>query len=503
MGNDAQAAWERRDLTTCVEILNRMNRLCPGDTAILIQLGKLYGLQFDYEQARLHFEKAVRLSPPGKRADALAKAGQHARDFANTELAERYLTMAVQERDATPAMFVKLAEFCERRRRMDEARDLVDRALKLDPMSPHATFAHAHLLFRNGDLDSAEQHLANLIARSSDPEIQIKSYYERGAILDRQGRFDDAMSAFESAKTLLKSTGAVHLRKRQGVLREVVRMTSDVSALHLKRWRDCESSLQPGYRLALLGGHPRSGTTLLEQVVDSHPDIVSAEETEHFSDYVGWPIQRRLPPLTPIVEFLEAAPLELLRKCRAEYIAASERYLSAPLNGRMLIDKNPSLTMRVPDLVRAFPEIRFLIALRDPRDVVLSCYMQPFLPIHEVSSSFLTLETAVDEYSCLMGVWCSVAPKLANPHLEVRYEDMVEDLEPVARRVLDFFGVPWNDTVLGFAEHASKKRVRSPTYADVTQKIFTRARGRWRNYQRYLEPYLQRLEPFVKRFGYD
>ena len=102
-----------------------------------------------------------------------------------------------------------------------------------------------------------------------------------------------------------------------------------------------------------------------------------------------------------------------------------------------------------------------------------------------------------------MNVWLAVKPLLKNPRLEVRYEDMVEDLESVARRTLDFLGVPWDDRVLGFNEHARKKLVRSPTYADVTQPVYKRARGRWRNYQKYLEPHLAGLEPFVKAFGYE
>jgi hypothetical protein len=100
-------------------------------------------------------------------------------------------------------------------------------------------------------------------------------------------------------------------------------------------------------------------------------------------------------------------------------------------------------------------------------------------------------------------MWLTLKPLIKNPFLEVRYEDMVEDLESVARRTLDFLGVPWDERVLAFDEHARKKMVRSPTYADVTQKVYKHARGRWRNYQKYLEPHLERLEPFVKAFGYE
>jgi hypothetical protein len=101
-----------------------------------------------------------------------------------------------------------------------------------------------------------------------------------------------------------------------------------------------------------------------------------------------------------------------------------------------------------------------------------------------------------------MGIWQTLKPLIKNPYLEVRYEDMVADLESVARRALDFLDVPWDAHVLDFHEHARQKRVSSPTYADVTQPVYKRAQGRWRNYEKYLAPYLDKLEPFVKAFGY-
>jgi len=102
-----------------------------------------------------------------------------------------------------------------------------------------------------------------------------------------------------------------------------------------------------------------------------------------------------------------------------------------------------------------------------------------------------------------MGIWRTLKPLLPGRYLEVRYEDMVDDLPSVARQTLEFLGVPWDDRVLGFYEHARKKMVRTPTYADVTQPVYKRAMGRWRNYQKYLEPHLEKLEPFVKAFGYE
>ena len=117
--------------------------------------------------------------------------------------------------------------------------------------------------------------------------------------------------------------------------------------------------------------------------------------------------------------------------------------------------------------------------------------------------TFLNLEGTVENYTRTMGIWRTLKPLIKNPCLEVRYEDMVDDLESVARRTLDFLGVPWDPRVLAFYEHARKKAVHSPTYADVTQPVYKRAVGRWRNYQKYLEPHLEKLEPFIKAFGYE
>ena len=268
------------------------------------------------------------------------------------------------------------------------------------------------------------------------------------------------------------------------------------------RWLNNATTLLPARRLSLLGGHPRSGTTLLEQVLDSHPDIISAEETEIFHSDAYFPLTRNLPADSPTLSVLEAASNEALQRSRNHYFDHVAKFLGQPVGDRLLIDKNPSLTFLIPALVRIFPEIKLLIALRDPRDVVLSCFMQSF-KLGPFSSPYLTLENAVTEYTAMMSLWQTVAPLLQDHSLEVRYEDMVEDLESVARKTLDFLDVPWDARVLGFDAHARQKVVRSPTYGDVTKPVYKTAIGRWRNYQKYLEPHLETLAPFARVFGYE
>ena len=203
-----------------------------------------------------------------------------------------------------------------------------------------------------------------------------------------------------------------------------------------------------------------------------------------------------------VLEVLDSAPPSLLRSSRENYFRFTELFIGKEIGDRLLIDKNPALNVLIPAVVRIFPETRFLIALRDPRDVCLSCFMQP-LALNPVSSAYLSLEGTVNQYRSVMGFWRSILPKLPNPWIEVRYEDLVNDLEKESRRVLEFLALSWNPAVLSFYEHARKKPVRSPSYLDVVSPVYKRAVGRWRNYQAYLEPYLEKLDPFLKLLGYE
>src|SRR5262249_20223826 len=136
-----------------------------------------------------------------------------------------------------------------------------------------------------------------------------------------------------------------------------------------------------------------------------------------------------------------------------------------------------------------------------PRDVCMSCFMQSLSP-NPISSSYLSLEGTVTQYLSVMGFQRTLLPRLRNPFLEVRYEELVDDLEATSRKVLGFLGVPWDERVLRFVEHAPSKSVSSPSYAEVIKPLTKRAIGRWQNYRRHLEPYLPRLEPMIKALGY-
>ncbi len=501
MFQETAEAWKRQDYQQAIETLERAAKLDPANASIHLDLGRAYGLRYNYPDAERCFEKAIRVAP--RKIDALAAAAHRCQEFGSYEMSRRYFESATQEKGATPDVFVALAELCERHAQLAQATELVERALSLDATHTPARLVRARLDRLSGRLVEAETRVREALkGADNDPWRRAKGWYELGEILDRQSRYDEAFEAFLEAKTLVRPLAANHAITLRAVQARIREMEATITASVLERWAAAAESLQPKRRIAILCGHPRSGTTLLEQVLDSHPDVITAEETHILHDEAHLPLSRGFSPETTVLEMLESAPASRLLQSRENYFRFTELYLGKPIGDKMLVDKNPALNVLIPAAVRIFPEAKFLIALRDPRDVCMSCFMQPLTP-NPVSSAYLSLDGTVTQYLSVMGFWRTMLPRLRNPHLEVRYEKLVDDLAGESRKALEFLGVPWNEQVLRFDEHARSKPLRSPSYAEVAKPVSKRAVGRWNNYRKHIEPYLARLEPMLKSLGYE
>jgi len=496
----AAAAWQRNEHDQSIEILKRASQMAPDEHRILLDLGRCYGSRFDYAAAEQCFEKAIRVSRWD--TSAFITAGTHSTVFNQHEMAKNYFERALKKNAGSPEVLVELEKIYERQNQLATATEFAEQALRLNADCRPALLARARLHRLSGQKDEAEKLLRSFVTKQDrDFWTHAEAWYELGRILDSQSRYDEAMTAFLEAKALLRPNAEKPFAIQQGIQVRMRKTAESISTDLLQRWFEAGDTLKPVHKFCVLGGHPRSGTTLLEQVLDSHPEITSAEETEIFKNEAFGPFIRG-GQIENILQILDSASPHQLQQSRENYFRLIERFLGKPIGDKLLIDKNPSLTAMIPPIIRIFPETKFLVALRDPRDVCLSCFMQA-LQLNPVSSTYLSLQTTVHEYASLMGFWRAIMPKMRNPHLEVRYEDLVEDLESMARRTLEFLGVPWDARVLGFDKHAQTKVVRSPTYADVKKPIYKGAIGRWQNYQKYLEPYLGQLEPFAKAFGYE
>lgn len=507
--HEFQVAWASRDLQECLKLLGKVLMLNPRSANALLQLGRVHGMVYEYDKAIDAFERALAVSPKEQRALVLTEAGRTAKDFYDSTIAESFFERAVEAAntvrgkhaagDAAEAKLA-LAEYLIRIRKRELSKVLVEEVLRNDPNDKTAWLLWCQL--NEDQFDRCVERL-QMIQKAENLDLKVKAGYQLAKILDKAGDYDTAMQVLVGTKAGLmvaRDPVVTHRLKIRAQLEDLVK--GFTRAKHIE-WVDTLADLGETKKLVLLAGHPRSGTTLLEQVLDSHPNAVSAEESENFSTFFYCPVMKKHGLLANILHALDDCSREGLKEYREEYFVAMERCVQQPIGSKVLIDKNPSLTPLAPAMARLFPEFKIVTMIRDPRDVVLSCFMQPFFPPDVISGNFLTLADTSTEVNFLMNTWANIRQCFEGNVCEIHYEEMVEDLEGNARNVLEFLELDWNDSVLNYDEHAREKVVRSPTADAVTEKVHTLAKNRWKNYEKHLEPFFDKLSPTLKAFCYD
>lgn len=498
----AGQAWALNQRYKTIALLTEALRREPGNRSILVDLATAYGRQRHYAKAEELLERLLERGS-GKASVYRQAAQTYAlidRPERALECYRRSLELSADHPSRVPTL-IELAHLYERRHRLDEARTAVEEAVTYDPDNEEALLAHAVLLRRAGDGAQAERKLRALVADTRRSwATRAQAWYELGQWLDDQQQYDDAFSAFTAAKRILQPRAAGFVAQSQAQLAKSREMVEMLDQSYYDRWRTPAEGDSP-YRIAALTSHPRSGTTLVEQVLDSHDQVITSDEFDVLTQWVYLPIVRKFPYSFPVLSILDQVPTAVRGQARATYWQQTEAIFDQPIGDRLLLDKNPAMTLLLPVVQWAFPEAKILIALRDPRDVILSCFMQKLQP-NPISVNWLSLADAAEYYAETMQIWLAVRRFSRGGWLEFRYEDVVADLEGQARRILDFLGLPWDDKVLRFYERAREKVVRSPTYQDVTQPVYHRAIGRWQHYAKFLEPVAEKLQPLLVEFGY-
>jgi hypothetical protein len=244
-------------------------------------------------------------------------------------------------------------------------------------------------------------------------------------------------------------------------------------------------------------GFPRSGTTMLETMLDAHPLLTGMDERTFVQDIVeelrsaGFEYPQH-------IGRIDDALADRLRDVYWRLVRMRARI--AP--GKRLVDKNPLNILRLPLIARIFPNARIILALRHPCDVVLSNYMQTFRTPAYVSLT-ASIESTARGYADTFAFWLDQVAVLAPNVLELRYEDVVDDIDAQSRRIADFVGVDWDARMVNFHERAKERGfIATPSYHQVVEPINRKGVARWERYRRHLEPAIPLLQPYIERWNY-
>jgi tetratricopeptide (TPR) repeat protein len=496
----ALRSWSSGQQSDALVLFASAVREEPNNVRAYVMLARAYAEQFQFELMEQTLERLVRRAPrhPGVHHCAGELYGA-------LKLPDRAVTNYVKAArlpGAGPPTWMELASLHERAHRLDEAEELIERTVRAGFNLPIVALVRGRIQHRQNRPEQAEATFRGLIDRvPKDSDVASQAWGELALMKDEQGDFAGALDAIEQSKRSQRTLEKPYWKVSENVNSQMREMIAAISRDDFRRWRD-ESVHFELRRTALLTGFPRSGTTLLEQMLDAHPDLVSSEER----DFIGKELLQTVVGSfgkMPLLDVLNTIGIDKISHQRQQYFRFMEYLLGEPIAGRMHLDKNPAYNLTIPLVLRFFPETRLIVALRDPRDVVLSCYLR-YLPLNAVSVNFLDVERTANRYALDMTAWLKYRELIETPWCEIRYEDTVADAEKQARRALDTLSLPWDNQVLNYRQRLLDiKRVTSPTYAAVAKPIYTRAMGRWKNYERLLEPAMKTLEPFIREFGYS
>ena len=445
--------------------------------------------QEDPEQPRIHF-----------------MAGLCAWNIGHHEEAGRYLREALRLRPDQPIAHHGLADWCLDNGDFAGALDHSERAIELGPGDPHFVVSRASILEACGRRQEAWTHVQRLLATSFRSAKMVALFARlapgtgqenaaldlinqqlvgdglapgehrmlrmaAASILDRIGRFEEAFAFAESAHGC-EPVDYNPIEIEHMVDRQIEYFTP--AKLH-----DLPRASHGSRRPVFVIGMPRSGTSLVEQILASHPQIFGAGELTEICNIAD--------RITGIEWGADAYPqcfdMLSVRAANKHALAYLESIRKLNANATFVIDKMPTNFLDLGVISTLFPDAHVIHCTRDPLDTCLSCYFTHFAIGHEHARNLRHLGAYYTHYRRLTEHWRRT---LNTPMLEVRYEDVVRDLPGQSGRMLEFLGLPWDNRCVQF--HKTERMSTTASRNQVNQPIYSRSVGRWRRYERHLGP---------------
>jgi len=459
------------------QLLKRAVEIAPDFLAAWVDLARAQAERFDLQAALASLQRADLLNPRSAQvqlqlASVLARCGRH------PEAVETY-RKAIALNPGSTAGYVGLGNTLKTIGRQAEAIDAYRRATTLKPSHSEAWWSLSNLKtlrFEDAEVTEMERQLESA-GLTDEARVQFcfalgKAYEDRGdyprafAFFDRGNRARRARESYDPVQT--------------EVINERIRGVFDAGFLE----RNAGAG-HPDPAPIFVVGLPRTGSTLLEQILSSHSQVDATHE---------------LPDVGLLITAIKrerggkvAYPEAVREFDAARWVALGRAYIDGTRKYRRgaprFVDKMPNNFASIGLIALALPNARIVNTRRDPLDTCLSCYKQLFARGQPFTYDLVELAEYYLEYERMMAHWHAVLPGRV---LDVRYEDMVADQRGQTLRLLEFCGLPWEDACLAF--HETERAIRTASSEQVRRPIYDSSVGIWRNYERELAPVVEILQ---------
>jgi tetratricopeptide (TPR) repeat protein len=481
----------------------------------LLKLGALFRQQGHLSKSADYLQHAVKLRPD--LADAQDQFGLTLLDLGKLDEALAACREALRLTPNSATYSTHVAIVLQQLDRSGEAQGLLEQALALDWKDALAHAQYGTGLYEQGRAEEARKHflkalsirpdfaqvyfalagdpgysltsadnarIEKLLARDGIPlPDRINLHFARARILAWAGAYDQAFGQCERGNALKRQLLQLQGKTfdSEGHARFIDRLIGVFTPAYFRRVSGFgNASPLPVF----IVGMPRSGTTLVEQILASHPAVFGGGELHNMRRFISR-LPEALGKAGEYPECLAAMDAKSARRLADDYL----RELHKLAKGRERIaDKVPMNFHQLGLIATLWPGAQVIHCTRDPRDTCCSCYLQNFHDVH-FACDLGKLARYYREYERLMAHW---KPVLPIPILDVRYEELVEQPEEISHNIVAFCKLPWNDACLRFYE--TQRTVRSSSNLQVRRPIYKSSVGAWRNYSAHLGPLLEVLD---------
>lgn len=470
-------------------------QLNPSFTAAYFNIGLLSHQLNQYDQAISYYKKSIASNDQY----ILAYSGLAALyiDIGDSSQAIHVFENILCINPLHVETLVSLSRIHESLSQLKKAEDYADKALTIQPMNNTAKKSKAKILRRNGNYDEAIKILLTSTSSSEQDSSDILTNAELGILFDACHNSDKAYYHFSESNRLMSEKFKSNIFDKRRYIDLIDKLSLSFNTKELEFSINSSTTFKEKSPVFLVG-FPRSGTTLLDQILDSHDDIQVLEELPMIQAVIK-KMQDDLGGYPDGLLSLTDTEIVCLRTIYFDVINAKPGRNSAAI----LVDKLPLNIIHIGLILRLFPNAKFIFALRHPCDVVLSCFMQSFTP-NESMANFYTLKDSINLYVKIMSLWLRYTEsKLMNFHV-IKYELLVKNFDKEVKMLLNFLGVEWSNDLRQFDRHAKKRGlINTPSYSQVTQPIYQSSVNRWLRYKQYFEPFIDDIRPYLKCFSYE
>ncbi len=481
------------DLDASIFYLQRANKINPESSQVYFNLGLAFDKKKETNLAINNFKKVTELDP--KNSFAFYNIGSIYQEIFNREEAEKYLKKSINLNPNYELAYNNLFDVYDWSNQIDKYSELLKKLETKNIEKNILNFYYGILEYKKKNYNQAIKILENVELNENNFLQNIKKHGVLAKSYDHIQKFDKAFEYFESNNNLVDYHFGKHINEKI-YINYINQRLNFFESFKNNRWKNL-SKINKIEDPIFLIGFPRSGTTLLDTILRTSKFVEVIEEKPILRNFLIQ-IEKKTKNNFNLLADLDH---EYIKKMRDMYFHERNKYLKNK-NSQIIIDKLPLNIIHVGEILRFFPNAKFILALRHPYDSILSCFMQQF-SLNPAMKNFLNIEKSAYLYDLVMSLWTIYLKVFSINFHVIKYEDVVSNFEKTTKDIYKYLNIDWSDKTKDFYLTAKNRMdISTPSYDQITSPIYSKSINRWKNYEKKFKSSKKYLDKWVKQFDY-